>query len=100
MPGKLPSRQGEWKGKVTGKRPFAGSGSSVHGRTTSWSRAVHKASPQGKNRRDAVLIATAILPIATAREWAARVIGRPFKCSELEPCLNVPAARQAGLVVG
>ncbi len=28
VPGKLPSRQGEWKGKVTGKRPsmfFAGS---------------------------------------------------------------------------
>jgi hypothetical protein len=47
-----------------------------------------------------VLIATAIFPIATAREWAARVIGRPFKYSELEPCLNVPVARQAGLVVG
>ena len=67
----------------------------------SWSRAVHKASPQGKNRRDAVLIATAILPIATAREWAARVIGRPFKCSELKsfPLMSQWRARRVWLWV-
>ena len=101
VPGKLPSRQGEWKGKVTGKRPsmfFApldATRPEIADLPPPCSRRARRlANDRGRKQRRLLagsgssvhaLIATAILPIATAREWAARVIGRPFKCSELEP---------------